>query len=393
MIPELHRKILDRDHPLRIHLIGVAGSGMSGLARLLLEMGHRVSGSDRVTSGETENLRQSGLDFSSPHSAEAVRDADAVVYSSAIRPENPALAEARRLGIPTYRRAECLAALLACKKGVIVAGTHGKTTTSSMSTHLLRKGNLTPSHYVGAEIPVLGANAYWDEKGAYFVAEGDESDGTLALYEPEHAILLNLEEEHLDHYKDIHEIRAVFQKLIDQTRGAIIFCAEDENARELCAADPRNVSYGWQDADWTAREVSELGGRSTFTVFYQGAEMGRVELGIPGRHNILNALASLALGHLLGVDFQLMARALSSFAGAKRRFETVHLSPRYRIIDDYGHHPTEIAATLQTARSLKPQRLVVYFQPHRFTRTQRLADDFGKALQAADVVYVSAIYP
>lgn len=392
MIKNLHQQLIARETPIRIHLIGVAGSGMSGLARLLLEMGHHVSGSDRVTSGETESLRQSGLDFSSPHSSEAVQNSQAVVYSSAIRPENPALAEARRLGIPTYRRAECLAALLHTKQGIIVSGTHGKTTTSSMTTHLLRKGGLTPAHYVGAEIPVLVTNASWNPDGKYFVAEGDESDGTLALYNPQHSIILNMEEEHLDHYKDITEIRAVFQKLINQTTGAIVFCAEDQNATDLCSDDEKNISYGWENAHWTATSVSEHRGSSTFTVFYKNAEMGRVELGIPGRHNILNALGAIALGHLCGVDFQLMARALSSFAGAKRRFETLHLTSRHRLIDDYGHHPTEIAATLQTARSLQPKRLVVHFQPHRFSRTQRLADDFGKALQNADVVYISSVY-
>ncbi|MBU6327936.1 MAG: UDP-N-acetylenolpyruvoylglucosamine reductase, partial [Verrucomicrobia bacterium] len=207
-------RITQRQNPLRVHLIGVAGSGMSGLALLLLEMGHQVSGSDRVTSAETERLQGLGLQFSSPHTAEAVREADLVVFSSAIRPENPAFAEALARNIPLLRRAECLAAILNTKKGVVVSGTHGKTTTSSMTAHILREAGMRPSHYVGAEIPILGSNAHWEEAGEYMVAEGDESDGTLALYEPECSLVLNVEAEHLDHYRDIDHICEVFATLL-----------------------------------------------------------------------------------------------------------------------------------------------------------------------------------
>ncbi len=392
-IAEFSKALLNREQPLRVHLIGVAGSGMSGLARLLLEMGHQVSGSDRVTSGETERLRKSGLEFSTPHSAEAVKDADAVIYSSAIRESNPARAAAIAQGIATFRRAECLAAILHTKKGVIVSGTHGKTTTSSMAAHILREGELNPCHYVGAEIPVLGANAEWNEGGEYLVAEGDESDGTLALYQPTHAIVLNVEEEHLDHYtRGIEQIREVFTTLLDQTSGSIVYCAECPEATRLCGPRKNAISYGWEGADWTATEVSEQIGTVSFNVSFRGEDFGRVQLGIPGLHNVLNALGSLALGHLCGVDFQMASRALSSFAGAKRRFETKFLSKRYRIVDDYGHHPTEVSATLQTARSYDRGRVVVLFQPHRFSRTEKLAAEFGDALQAADHVFVTSIY-
>ena len=219
---DLSDRLLTAEPPLQVHLIGVAGSGMSGLALLLLGMGHRVSGCDRVTSGETERMTALGLHFSSPQTAESVRDAELVVYSSAIRPENPAYAAAAEAGIPMWRRAECLAAIMHTRKGVVVAGTHGKTTTSAMAAHVLREAGLDPSHYVGAEIPILGANARWSKSGENFVAEGDESDGTLALYHPEHAIILNIEAEHLDHYRDLNEIRAVFTRLADQTNGRII---------------------------------------------------------------------------------------------------------------------------------------------------------------------------
>lgn len=392
-IEEFSKRLLDKEQPLNIHLIGVAGSGMSGLARLLLEMGHRVSGSDRVTSGETERLRERGLVFSTPHSAEAVRDAEVVVYSSAIRETNPALAAAMMNKTAAFRRAECLAAILHTKSGIVVSGTHGKTTTSSMVAHILRKGDLNPCHYVGAEIPVLGSNAEWNEEGEYLVAEGDESDGTLALYKPKHSIVLNVEEEHLDFYtRGIEQIREVFNQLLDQTSGSIVYCLECEEAARLCGPRENSVSYGWADADFTATDVSAQIGTTSFTVNYKGEELGRVQLGIAGLHNVLNALGAIAVGHISGVDFQKIGRALGTFAGAKRRFETKYLTKRCRIVDDYGHHPTEVAATLQTARTYDRARVVILFQPHRYSRTQKLADDFGKAFQAADLVFVTDVY-
>ncbi|MCH5285125.1 MAG: UDP-N-acetylmuramate--L-alanine ligase [Akkermansiaceae bacterium] len=389
----LRQKLLDREHPVRIHLIGVAGSGMSGLARMLLEMGHRVSGCDRVTSAETEKLQQAGLVFYSPHSPEPVQDAEVVVFSSAIRESNVALQAARQRNCLCLRRAECLAAILNNKKGIVVAGTHGKTTTSSLSAHLLREGRLRPCHYVGAEIPVLGANAHWNADSEYLVAEGDESDGTLVNYLPEHSIILNIEAEHLDFYRDIDHIKSVFRRLCDQTRGRIIYCKSDPHAADVCSAYPGSISYGWQDADYTASDVIAKSGRTLFTINYKGQALGQVELGIPGRHNVLNSLAATALALELGCDFASITRGLASFAGARRRFETKYLSRHYRIVDDYGHHPTEIAATLQTAHSLKPGRLIVLFQPHRYTRTKLLRNEFGKALQCVDRLFVCDVYP
>lgn len=392
-IKELSQRLTDRSNPLRIHLIGVAGSGMSGLALLLLGMGHRVSGCDRVTSGETVRMQGKGLTFSSPHNEESIEDADVVVYSSAISNENVALAGARKRNIHCIRRAECLAGILGTKKGIVISGTHGKTTTSAMSAHLLRRGAVNPSHYVGAEIPVLGANAHWEEEGEAMVAEGDESDGTLALYSPEHAVVLNIEEEHLDFYSGLDHIKDVFNQLLNQTSGKIIYCKECPNAVAVCESREGSVSYGWRDADFIASDVLETGGTVAFNVSYKDDFLGRVELGIPGLHNALNALAALAVAHVSGVPFNDCARALSTFAGAKRRFETKYFSDKLRIIDDYGHHPTEVAATLQTARSFNAKRVVVVFQPHRYSRTQKLASDFGKVLQAANRVFITDIYP
>jgi UDP-N-acetylmuramate--alanine ligase len=389
---DLSQRLTDRSQPLHIHLIGVAGCGMSGLALLLLGMGHKVSGSDRVTTAETERMQGVGLNFSSPHSAAAVKGADIVVYSSAIKPDNSAYSAAKKAKIPLLRRAECLAAILHTKKGIIISGTHGKTTTSAMTAHVLREAGQKPSHYVGAEIPILGANAKWSQDGEHMVAEGDESDGTLTLYHPQHTVILNIEAEHLDFYKGIDHIKEVFSQLADQTAGKLVFCAEDPVANEVCAGRENAVSYGWEDANYTATDVRDLKGSSAFTVKKNGVVMGDVELGIPGNHNILNALAAIALADSCGAEFSLVARALATFAGAKRRFETKYLSTSYRIIDDYGHHPSELAATLQTARSLKSKRVVVLFQPHRYSRTKALADDFGRVLQAADLVFITEVY-
>lgn len=387
-------KFADSENPVRVHLIGVAGSGMSGLASLLLGLGHRVSGSDRVTSGETERLEKAGLQFSSPHSAEAVMGTDVVIYSSAIKPGNAAYDAAVESGTPLLRRAEALAAIMKGKKGIVVAGTHGKTTTSALTAHVLRVGAKAPSHYVGAEIPILGTNASWDEKGEYFVAEGDESDGTLVNFHPEHAILLNVEEEHLDYYDGLDAICEVFGRFCDQTSGKIYFCGDDPNARRVCGHRENAVSYGWnRELNYSAGDLVPKGAGTEFTVFRDGEDIARVLLGIPGRHNVLNALAAIAVASEVGVSFDRIDEALSSFRGARRRFEIKRQSDEVTIVDDYGHHPTEIAATIQTARSQHAGRLICLFQPHRFSRTQLLRDEFGSCFDGVDELWVTDIYP
>jgi UDP-N-acetylenolpyruvoylglucosamine reductase len=225
------------------------------------------------------------------------------------------------------------------------------------------------------------------------VAEGDESDGTLSLYRPECAVVLNVEAEHLDHYRDLDEIKGVFRELLERTAGPVIYCAEDAGARAVCGGHPGAVSYGWAGADYVATDLRELGGATAFRVRHGEAWLGEVELAIPGRHNVLNALAAIATCDRLGAAFALVSRALNRFAGARRRFELKYRSPTLRIVDDYGHHPTEIAATLQTARQLRPERVVVLFQPHRFSRTRAMAEDFGRVLATADEVFVTGIYP
>jgi UDP-N-acetylmuramate--L-alanine ligase/UDP-N-acetylenolpyruvoylglucosamine reductase len=265
-----------------------------------------------------------------------------------------------------------------------------------MCAHVLREAGLHPSHYVGAEIPLLGSNAHWDHEGRYFVAEGDESDGTLVLYNPEHSILLNVEEEHLDFYKNIDEINAVYGRLLDQTSGTSYYCAADPGARALCGGREDCVSYGWNaDDDYSARDVEQHGQSTSFTVFCRGEMLGVIILNIPGRHNVLNALSVVALASGMGAPFEKIAWALSTFRGAKRRFDVKRRSAFYTVVDDYGHHPTEVAATLQTARQFsKGQgRIVCVFQPHRFTRTQLLRKEFGRAFRDCDALFVLDIYP
>ena len=377
--------------PRRIHLIGVAGSGMSGIAGLLLALGHQVSGSDKVDTVEVKRLQSLGLDFHTPQRAEDVVDAQLVIYSSAIREGNAAYDAAQRLGKPMVRRAEALAALALGKKGILVAGMHGKTTVSAMTAHALRAAGVHPSHYVGAEIPILGTNARWDAGGEYFVAEGDESDGTIVLYHPEHTIVLNIEPEHLDHYADLAAIDAAFGRLLDQTTGSIFYCADDPGAVRVCAGRPRSVSYG-KTGTYSCADIRSSGFVSEFSFCHNGRELARVTLNVPGEHNVVNATAVLALAAELGLDVAKCAASLGSFRGARRRFEVVYSSDDYLLIDDYGHHPTEIAAVVRAARDAGRQRVLLLFQPHRYTRTQALKDDFGRALALADAVVVTDVY-
>jgi UDP-N-acetylmuramate--L-alanine ligase/UDP-N-acetylenolpyruvoylglucosamine reductase len=378
---------------MRIHLIGVAGSGMSGIAGLLLELGHRVSGSDKVATVETDRLRKLGLQFCSPHTAESVREADIVIFSSAIKQGNVAYDEAHQLGKMMVRRADALAAVMNRKRGIAIAGMHGKTTTSSMAAHVLRVGGLRPSHYVGAEIPILGTNAHWDNDGEYFVAEGDESDGTIALYHPEHTILLNIEEEHLDFYENLAAIEAVYSQLLDQTSGHVFYCVDDPRAAAVCKDRANAISYGETDsAEFRFQTVLARSFHSRFKIYRREKWLGDFALNIPGKHNISNATGVIALATVLGVGVEKIAEAFESFRGAKRRFEVKYRSDNYMVVDDYGHHPSEIKATLETARAVCKGRVMAMFQPHRYSRTQALQHEFGAAFGKADRVFVADVY-
>ena len=377
----------------RIHLIGVAGSGMSGIAGLLLQLGHKVSGSDKLDSTETRRLERLGLKFYQEHRAEYAADAELVVYSSAIKPANPIMKSARDAGKKTVRRAEALAAIMSAKRGILVVGMHGKTTTSAMTAHVLREGGLHPSHYVGAEIPILGTNAHWDARGEFFVAEGDESDGTIALFHPEDTLVLNIEEEHLDFYADLAAIEKVFRQLLGQTSGKIFYCADEPNAARICRSSDRVICYGlFEEADYYGSDVELRDFSSAFSVYRGKEKIGDAVLNVPGEHNVRNALGVVALATELGVPFEKIAKSLTKFQHARRRFEIKYNSPRFLLVDDYGHHPTEIKATIRTARSVGRKRVLTMFQPHRYSRTKLLRKEFGKAFDQADRVVITDIY-
>jgi UDP-N-acetylmuramate--alanine ligase len=377
----------------RVHLIGVAGSGMSGIAGLLLQLGHEVSGSDKVDSTETRRLERLGLKFYQEHRAEYAADADLVVYSSAIKPENPIMKSARDTGKKTVRRAEALAAIMSAKRGILVVGMHGKTTTSAMTAHVLREGGLHPSHYVGAEIPILGTNAHWDARGEYFVAEGDESDGTITLFHPEDTLVLNIEEEHLDFYADLAAIEKTFQQLLGQTSGKIFYCADEPNATRICRSSDRVICYGLsEEADYRGSNVELRNFSSAFAVHSGKEKIGDAVLNVPGEHNVRNAIGVIALATELGVPFEKIAKSLTKFQHARRRFEIKYDSSRFLLVDDYGHHPTEIKATLKTAKSVGRKRVLTMFQPHRYSRTKLLRKEFGQAFDQADRIVITDIY-
>ena len=297
-------------------------------------------------------------------------------------------------GQAMFRRADALAAILNCKKGIVVSGMHGKTTTSAMAAHVLRVGGLKPSHYVGAEIPILGTNAFWDKEGEYFVAEGDESDGTLALYHPEHTILLNVEEEHLDFYENLAAIEAVYNQVLDQTSGKIFYCIDDPVAARLSASRPNAISYGHgEQARYRYDELVARELQSRYTVLRDGERLGAVTLNVPGRHNVSNSMAVIALATELGIGMDRIAEALEKFRGAKRRFEFKYRGDKYTVVDDYAHHPSELRATLDTAKKCGGGRTVVMFQPHRYSRTAALKHLFGTAFEHADRLFVADIYP
>lgn len=389
---DLQRFLTEERHA--IHLIGVAGSGMSGIAALLLELGHDVRGSDKVRTLETARLAQLGLRAFSPHRASDAADAEMIIYSSAIKDDNEILVDARARGIPAIRRAEALAAIMLGKRGIIIAGMHGKTTTSAMTAHVLRGGGLHPSHYVGAEIPILGSNAHWDPLGEYFVAEGDESDGTLQLFHPEHALILNVEEEHLDFYADLAAIEAVFRKLLAQTSGTVFYCADDPHATRICSDQEKAISYGFSKAATYRATGLELRDFAAVFCVQRGDEkLGDATLNVPGKHNVSNALGVIALATELGVPFAKIAKSLGNFRHARRRFEIKYQSERFLLVDDYAHHPTEIRATLATAKSAGRKRVLTIFQPHRYSRTNALRHEFGSAFDDTDHIVVTDIYP
>ena len=380
-----------------IHFVGIGGIGMSGIAELLLNLGHQVSGSDIQETEITRRLETLGATISYSHQPQQVAGADAVVVSSAIDSDNPEVAAANMdYHIPVIRRAEMLAELMRLKYAVLVAGAHGKTTTTSMVGTVMAEGGLDPTVIIGGRLNAWGTNAKLGQ-GDFVVAEADESDGTFLLYSPTISLVTNIDTEHLDFYKDLDEIKETFLEFINQVPfyGLNILCLEDENIQGLLPRiKKRMVTYGFSaQADFQARDLAFDGLNVSYRAFYHGQELGEVNLPIPGRHNALNSLAAVAVGHELEIPFSAICRGLQKMTGVQRRFQIKGDVNGVTVIDDYGHHPTEIKAVLKTmALSFPGRRRFVLFQPHRYTRTQALFEDFTTAFYQSDVLIVTEIY-
>jgi UDP-N-acetylmuramate--L-alanine ligase/UDP-N-acetylenolpyruvoylglucosamine reductase len=383
-----------------VHLVGAGGCGVSGLGHLLMDLGYRVSGSDLSLNQEIRQLRSRGAEIHSKHDAAHVSGPRpiAVVYSSAIRSDNPELRAAADLKIPIIRRATLLSALLRQRQGICVAGMHGKTTTTALLAFALEQLGSRPGYAIGAQVPQLDPHARFSSGGDrdWFVAETDESDGTLREFEPEHAILLNVDAEHLDYFANIEAVCREFQGLVEQTRRHLVFCADDVRLAEMLSMRAGAISYGFNPL--AQYRISSAGstsaGRSVsrFEVWHQGTRLGEFAIQLLGEHNVSNATAVIALLHQLGFDVERIARAIEPFRGAARRQQELFVDTRYRVFDDYGHHPMEIAATLRAIRALGARRVLVAFQPHRYTRTQHLLQEFSRCFTGADRLWLTEVY-
>ena len=383
----------------RAHFIGIGGIGMCGIAELLLVRGHTVTGSDLAEGATVERLRRLGASIRIGHDAAAVGEADVVVVSSAIRATNPEVQEAERRGIPVIPRAEMLAELMRLQDGIAVAGTHGKTTTTSLIAHILDEAGVDPTVVVGGRVMGAGAPDRTGARlgqGSLMVAEADESDGSFLRLAPVIAVITNIEPEHMDHYGTPEALDAAFVEFANRLPfwGRAVLGIDHPGVQRLLRRITRRRStFGLSaQADWRAHSVAAEGTGMRFAVSHGGRPAGSVELPIPGEHNVSNALAAIAVADEVGVPFSTSARALAGFAGVERRFETKGIANGIRVVDDYAHHPTEIRATLAAARGVQPGRVVVVFQPHRYSRTRDLFDDFAAAFHDADLLVLTEIY-
>ena len=380
-----------------IHFVGIGGIGMSGIAELLLNLGYKVSGSDTKLSEITSRLKALGGIIFKGHAKKQIKGADVVVVSSAVGPENSEVIAARQESIPVIPRAEMLAELMRLKYSIAVAGAHGKTSTTSIIASVLERGGLDPTVVIGGKLKGIGSNAVLGQ-GDFIVAEADESDGSFLKFSPTIAVVTNIDREHLDFYQDLDAIKEVFINFIDRIPfyGLAVLCLDNEPIQDLLPrVQKRYTTYGMAtQADFHARDVLFEGLKSKFSVFHLGKKLGDITLNLPGRHNVLNAMASIAVGIELDIPFKVIKNALETLEGVQRRLEIKGLKSGVTVIDDYGHHPTEIKVTLQTVRDCWPDnRIVVVFQPHRFSRTQALFDEFTRSFYQSDILVLLPIYP
>jgi UDP-N-acetylmuramate--alanine ligase len=379
-----------------IHFVGIGGIGMSGIAELLLNLGYKVSGSDLQTSEITERLKNLGGIIFAGHDADQISGADVVVTSSAVGRDNPEVLAAERISIPVIPRAEMLAELMRLKYSVAIAGAHGKTTTTSMVASILAQGGLDPTVVIGGKLKSIGSNAVLG-KGDFIVAEADESDGSFLKFSPAIAVVTNIDREHLDYYQDLETIKAVFLDFIDRIPfyGLAILCLDNESIQDLIPKiKKRYITYGMSSqADFQIRDVEFEKRRSCFSVYRQGHKLGRFTLNLPGIHNVYNATASIATGVELDVPLDAIESALQTLEGVQRRLEIKGEMNGITVVDDYGHHPTEIKTTLHAIEECWPDnRKVIVFQPHRYTRTRALFDDFTRSFYQSDILLVLPIY-
>ncbi len=380
-----------------IHFVGIGGIGMSGIAELLLNLGYKVSGSDTASTDITERLKKLGGLLYNGHNESNIEGADVVVVSSAISPENPEVIAASQISIPVIPRAEMLAELMRLKYSIAVAGAHGKTTTTSIISSVLAKGGLDPTVVIGGKLKSINSNALLGQ-GNYIVAEADESDGSFLKYSPAIAVVTNIDKEHLDFYKDMYAIKDVFLNFIDRIPfyGLAVLCLDNEFIQEIIPRiKKRFTTYGMSSqAVFQAKNVSIDGLIARFKVSHQGKDLGKIALNLPGIHNVYNSLASIAVGLELDIPFNVIKDALETLQGVQRRLEIKGEAKGITVIDDYGHHPTEIRTTLQAAKDCWPdRRVIVVFQPHRYTRTKALFDDFTRAFYQSDHLLILPIYP
>ncbi len=379
----------------KIHFVGIGGIGMSGIAELLLNQGYRVSGSDLRDSDTTRRLADLGGEIMIGHQAENIQEVDVVVTSTAVKADNPEVVEANKRHIAVIPRAEMLAELMRMKYGIAIAGTHGKTTTTSMMALILFHAGIDPTAVIGGKLDAFGSNAKLG-RGKFLVAEADESDGSFMHLSPTIAVVTNIDEDHLDYYSGIEEIKQIFVDFINKVPfyGRAVLCLEDRNIQEILPkVKKRFTTYGFSSqADFYAEEITHRQGRTSFIAYHQGQELGRVSFRMPGSHNVLNALAVIAVAHELEIPFQTIVGGFRNFGGLQRRFQVRDEVDGIMIIDDYGHHPAEIRATLAAAKSGWNKRIVAVFQPHRYSRTQALFQEFLTAFYQADVLIVTDVY-
>jgi UDP-N-acetylmuramate--alanine ligase len=384
-----------RNKKPRIHFVGIGGIGMSGIAEVLLNLGYQVSGSDLKASDITDRLGKLGGKIATGHRAEQVEGADVVVISSAVRRDNPEVLAARAKGVPVIPRAEMLAELMRLKTGIAVAGSHGKTTTTSMVAHVLAAAGLDPTAVVGGRLNNLGSNAKLG-RSEWMVVEADESDGSFLRLSPTLAIVTNIDPEHLDHYGDTDHLRNAFLEFINRVPfyGLAILCLDHPVVQGLLPqVEKRHVTYGHApQADYRAEQVALSGFKSTFTAFRRSESLGAFELAMVGAHNVQNALAAIAVADELSIPLGTARDALAAFNGVDRRFTVRGEAGGVTVVDDYGHHPAEVKVTLAGARAAFGRRLVVVFQPHRYSRTRDLLEEFATAFNDADAVIITEIY-